>query len=124
MSKDIDIRFTIHPLTGDLVIKNLDGSINQSLRSIILTGRGQRRLEPLYGVGINDLLFEQLDMFGTEYYVKRIKQNVFLYEPRIKLINMNMVENPAENSLSINLNYVMVSGGQPQNYNLTLERLK
>ena len=61
---------------------------------------------------------------GIEAFVKRIKQAIFIYEPRIQIVNLSMIENKAENSLSIDMLYTVITGGQPQKWNLTLERLK
>lgn len=111
-------------MTGDLVVKKGKDAIRQSLRSIVLTSIGERRLDDLFGVGIYDSLFEPLDFFEIEYLKKRMIQNITLYERRIKLVQADLVLNQSDNSLMVNILYTNINGGQTQKFDLTLERTR
>jgi len=55
---DIDIFFTRHPVTNDIVVKEDTDAIKRSLRNIILTNNFERPFKPNFGTNITRLLFE------------------------------------------------------------------
>lgn len=121
--KDFDIRFNLHPLTGDIVVKKDEDAIRQSLRSIIMHIPGERRLAYKFGVGINTALFELLDIFSAEFLRKKIMSEIIQYETRINLLDVQLIQVKEENFLYIQITYNYKNGGQVSKYNLKLERL-
>ena len=77
MLKDIDLRFMVHPLTGDLLVKYENEAINQALKTIVLTGRNERPLDPMFGVGVYDLLFETFRFYGNRSFCQKNKTSYF-----------------------------------------------
>lgn len=120
MAKDIDIRFKLHPQTGDLVIKEGEESIKQSLRTIILLTYGDRPLQNI-GVGLGQMLFENFNIFLSSWLEKNITLNVETYEQRVNL--QQVIVNENDTSLMVNILYTMKQGGKPSEFNLTLERI-
>lgn len=120
--KDIDFRFNLHPLTGDLVVKKDEDSIRQSLRSLIMHIPGERRLAYKFGVGINTVLFELLDRFSAEFVRKRIMSEIIEHETRINLLDLQLIQIKEENYLYIQMTYNYKNGGQTSKYNLKLTR--
>ena len=79
-----------HPVRQDstdgfAMIKNFRKVITQNLKMLILTAPGERVMEPEFGVGIRQFLFEQ---FGTATYTRienKIKEQARIYMPVITI---------------------------------------
>ena len=103
--KDIDIRFKLHPMTGDLIIKRDEESIKQSIRNILMFSSLERRDNPHFGVGINQMLFSNFSMFEIQFLKMRISNNLFNYEKRIDVIDVEIVSIPEANQAIITIYY-------------------
>jgi len=57
---DIDINFNKNQFTNDVSVKLNDNAIRQSVMNIILTRQGERPFDPRFGVGLHQLLFENI----------------------------------------------------------------
>lgn len=123
MPKDIDFKFKLHPLTGDLIVKKNEAAIKQSLRSIVMTSVGERRLDNSFGSSVYNLLFENLDIFSTEFYRKRLLNNIARYEPRVQIIDVQLIENLQSNALFVQIDYTPKFGGEVQQFSVSLERV-
>ena len=120
--KDFDLRFRLHPITGDLVVRKETNAITQSLRSILMHKSGDRRLNPEFGVGIGALLFENVDHFQIEYMKKQILTDISVYEKRIAVVDLTFTMVDGENALDISIYYKLKKGGRIEEFSLTLER--
>ena len=123
MSKDIDFKFKLHPLTGDLIIKKNEDAIKQSLRSIVMSSVGDRRLDNSYGSGVYSLLFENLDIFSVEFFRKKLLNLIERYEPRVQIIDLQLIENLDSNTLFIQIKYTPKFGSEVQDFSVSLERV-
>ena len=91
---------------GYTSIKTLRSMIKQNLKMVILTNPGERVMEPEFGVGIKQFLFEN---FQGDVYARideRIREQVRTYLP---VISINRLEfgrlRQDENLLSLRLEY-------------------
>ena len=73
---------------GFTMIKSFKKLANQNLKMLILTAPGERVMEPEFGVGIRNYLFEQ---FNSSTYAKiddAIRRQVATYMPAIQIIGI------------------------------------
>jgi hypothetical protein len=56
--KDLDLNFTAHPVTKDVVKRTGNAAIIGALRNLILTNLYEKPFQPVYGSRIRGLLFE------------------------------------------------------------------
>jgi phage baseplate assembly protein W len=78
-------------------------AIKNSLRNLFLTNRGEKLLNPYFGIGLGNYVFSQVTE-GTAIEIgNQILQNIKLFEPRVEVSNINVVSDPEDNSYSINL---------------------
>ena len=106
-----DRLFNVNYLTKDQVKANL---IN-----LFLTSPGERLQNPLFGVGLNRLLFENVTSTGE--IKSLIEKQVQLYTPGVVIENINLDLRPDENSLTITFTYSFKYEKDPQQLEITLQ---
>ena len=57
---DVDIDFNKNEFIGDVLVKYDTNAVRQSIINIIMTRRGEKPFDRDFGVGIHDLLFENI----------------------------------------------------------------
>ena len=55
---DIDVNMTLHPQTGDLVLKYDINAIKRSIRNLLTTNLFERPFKPSLGINLSAMLFE------------------------------------------------------------------
>lgn len=80
--------------------------IEESLRILFGTQRGERFFQPKYGLDMHDLLFDPMSTTMRTLLEERVKLGVLIYEPRIEPLGIK-VTSPDENAgeLQIELEY-------------------
>ena len=105
--KDFNLNFKPHPVTEDLQVVKDSADIKQSIKSLLLTRRGERLFNSDLGTSLSDLLFEPLD-FGTASLIRdEIYEVIGTYESRIDIIELNVDINADDNGYDIQLEYVI-----------------
>lgn len=105
--KDFNLNFKPHPITEDLQVVKDSADIKQSIKSLLLTRKGERLFNSGLGTGLSDLLFEPLD-FGTASLIRdEITDTISTYEGRIDIIQLNVDINFDDNGYDIGLEYVI-----------------
>jgi len=113
--KDFNINFKPHPVTEDLQVVKDSADIKQSIKSLLLTRRGERLFNSDLGTSLSDLLFEPLD-FGTAALIRdEIFEVIGTYESRIDIIELNVDINADDNGYDIQLEYVIRGRSDLQN---------
>jgi phage baseplate assembly protein W len=99
-------------------------SINQSLKNIILTNRGERLFQPGIGSDVNFMLFEnniESNLSTIEFY---IKTSIELHEPRVNLLGVTVDSGQTENEIVINIVYNTINNPTPTLFNYILKRVR
>jgi uncharacterized protein len=105
--KDFNLNFKPHPVTEDLQVVKDSADIKQSIKSLLLTRKGERLFNSNLGTGLSDLLFEPLD-FGTAALIRdEIFEVIRTYESRIDIRELNVDINFDDNGYDIALEYVI-----------------
>ena len=113
--KDFNFNFKPHPVTEDLQVVKDSADIKQSIKSLLLTRRGERLFNSNLGTSLSDLLFEPLD-FGTAALIRdEIYEVIGTYESRIDIIELNVDINADDNGYDIQLEYVIRGRSDLQN---------
>jgi phage baseplate assembly protein W len=106
-----DQLFDVNYLTKDQVKANL---IN-----LFLTSPGERLQNPLFGVGLNSLLFE--NDVNTSQIKSLIEKQVQLYIPNVIIQNVDLDLKEDENKLTITFTYSFKYEKDPQQLEITLQ---
>ena len=113
--KDFNLNFKPHPVTEDLQVVKDSADIKQSIKSLLLTRKGERLFNSDLGTGLSDLLFEPLD-FGTAAVIRdEIFSVINSYEGRIEIQTLNVDTNFEDNGYDIELEYVIRGRSDLQN---------
>ena len=97
---------TVDSGDGYAAIKNFKALIKQNFKMLILTNPGERVMEPEFGVGIRQFLFEN---FQSDVYARidqRIREQVRTYLPVVSITSIEFgTNNMEDNVLAIRLEY-------------------
>jgi phage baseplate assembly protein W len=120
---DIDVNMTLHPQSGDLVLKYDINAIKRSIRNLLTTNTYERPFKPSLGIDLSAMLFE-LSTMGTDAVV--LEQDIISlinrFEPRA--VVTNVVSSLNGNDLNVTLNLVVSNDPRPQELSITLERVR
>tara|TARA_B100000768_G_C11237911_1_gene358093 strand:- start:856 stop:1281 length:426 start_codon:yes stop_codon:yes gene_type:complete len=135
-NKDFDLKMTKN-LENDIVTKidrpnmNRFPSVEQSIANILLTGRGERRFQPLFGGDLHTALFELSTNFDSisvpgEINIKEsIKIALENFEPRIKVLDVKFGSQSVDrHELNIELKYMIPPVTETLSYSLGIKRVK
>ena len=111
------------PLTGDNVLFNSTATTKEQVKSnlinLLLTKQGERIGEVNFGIGLQNLLFEQ--NIDLENLKEKIKTQINIYIPQISLLDAqtNFIEN--EQTLYIVISYRFNLDGTQDTIQLNFE---
>jgi len=84
-------------------------AIKNNLINFFLTNPGERFLNPTFGGGIRDFIFEQISVGNISFLKKDIEAKVNLYFPNIEVDSLEMFTDPDTNLVKIELTYSVVN---------------
>lgn len=91
---------------GGVVMSRDEQDIQESLKILFGTVPGERFLEPKFGLDMQALMFEPMSMTMRSLVLDRVRTAILIYEPRIKLINLQIDSpDPHAGTLRILLEY-------------------
>lgn len=122
--KDIDIRFTAHPVTGDIVKKTGENAIYQSVANLLQTGRYERLWQPRLHSKLREKLFEPLDSITASAISAEIRTTISKHEPRVDLRTVNVTPDYDGNGYEVSLTFFIVNRADPLELNFFLERIR
>lgn len=106
--KDFNLNFKPHPVTEDLSVVKDSADIKQSLKSLLLTRKGERLFNSSLGTKLSDLLFESLDFATAASIRDEILNIVKRYEQRISILKLDVDIDFEDNGYDISLVYEIV----------------
>ena len=116
-----------------LILSNEDGTytlikkykelVKQNFKNLILTAAGERMMDPQFGVGIKNYLFEN---DGPDLYSSisnKIKEQTTKYMPFVGIINIDFRNSEAYNNfLSVDIEYIIGPLAAMDNLSITTPR--
>jgi len=85
-----------------------------NLKNLVLTRKGERPFQPLFGTDVYSLLFEQIGGFIEDNLRASIKEDINFWLPYILLSDVIVEANPDSNRVSISLNFRVTETGANQ----------
>lgn len=121
---DLDLDFIAHPTTKDVVIKRGADAIKRSVRNLILTNFYDRPFRPYIGSNVQKLLFENINPLTAGFLKDAITEVIENYEPRVKLIAVEVQFDIDNNGFNVILKYVILNRSEPIITSIFLERIR
>lgn len=102
--------------TGRMKTVSYEMDIQEAVRIILMTKKGERVRRPLFGCGIYDYVFETLD-YSTVCAIRReVEEALIQWEPRIEKIEVRVENAPGETGKAlIEIGYVVRNTNNPYN---------
>ena len=119
---DLDLTFTAHPVTGDIVTKKDANAIRQSIKNILLTNHYERPFKPNFGADLRGMIFESNDPIIGQRIKERIVEEIKILEPRVGRANINVIQN--DNTINVNVAYTISGSSSVQEVEFTLSRVR
>lgn len=96
-------------------------AINQSIKNILFTYRGEVPFDPLFGSGVHHLLFEKMTPVTERLLKDEIQQALENHEPRIKINNIELFPDYDNNRYELDLEYKIVYLDVNENLNIDIQ---
>ena len=106
--KDLSMSFKFNPLSGDLIALKNENAIARAVRNIVLTTPGEKLFDPDFGSSVSEILFENVDEITAVSIQDEIRNCLNNYEPRVDLIDVDVVPNFDENQFDVKITYKIV----------------
>jgi phage baseplate assembly protein W len=116
--------FFPHPTTGNISRRVNVDSVKMGLRNLILTNKYERLKNPSFGTNIRRHLFELFTETTASDLENDIRDAIENYEPRVRIIELNVIPNEDQNQMTVNLLFSVITNQEPQNLELTLFRVR
>lgn len=121
---DLNLLFTVNPITRDITKRIDEEAIKASVRSLIQTKNFERPFHPEIGCQINNLLFENV----TPVIFQIMKRTVFdvlqKFEPRIVVLDVLTQERPDNNELDVTIIFKIINSERPITLKTTIQRVR
>jgi hypothetical protein len=121
---DLDLNFRPHPITGDVTIKKDDEAIKQALKNLIQLRNYEKPFHSEIGSPIRQALFEPITPMTSLIVRRTIIDLVSNFEQRVKLIDVDVIASPENNSLYVNIVFRIVNTERPLQLEFMLERTR
>ena len=121
---DLDLNFTMHPVTHDIVRKFDEEAIKASVKNLVLTQNYERPFHSEIGSQIRGLLFEPATPMLNVMLKRAITDTIINFEPRVKLNDVLVTVSPDNNEVYVSIQYMIVNTTRPQTVDLILTRTR
>lgn len=121
---DFPSTFDIHPNKLDLVVKSNEESVKDSIRNILLTDRGEKLFNPIFGSDIRSLLFENFSPQTESSIREYVETSINNFEPRASLIDVIVSALPEINAYAVTVVFSVINKTDPVVLELILNRTR
>lgn len=121
---DIDLTFSKRP-SGDVYKKSDAGAVKQAVKNLLLTNNFEKPFQPYFGGNLSGLLFELADdTIEAEFQEEILREQIEFFEPRAKVTDINVNSQPDDHSISVQVNFTVVSTNEEVVLETTISRLR
>jgi len=91
---------------GKIIMSRFEDDIHEAIRIILGTAKGERVMQPDFGCGIHDMVFEPINTTTLSLIQNSVREGLTVWEPRIEVINVAVSQEAAyEGQLLISIDY-------------------
>jgi phage baseplate assembly protein W len=121
---DLDLDFTAHPVTKDIVFKKDVEAVKRSVRNLIRTNQYERPFQPDIDGGVTRYLFELPTPHTKHDLEASIRICLQNHEPRVTVLNVEAHTDMDRNGFNVSIMFRVINTSQPVTIVLFLERLR
>ena len=104
-SKGVGIKVPFDGPTGLNITYTTKEAVKSNILNFFLTGKRERIMNPIFGAGIREQLFEQITNNTAENLEDIITFGLGDYFPQIQLTSLNVTASPDQNLIQIYFSY-------------------
>ena len=121
---DLDLDFTKHPVTKDVVRKTNVEAVKRAVRNLILTNRYERPFHPEIDGGVTRHLFG-LSTAHTKHDIELAVRNCLEnFESRVVVTDVVVSGDLDRNGFNVSIFFTVVNSPEPIEVGLFLERIR
>ena len=121
---DIDLSFKVNPFTKDLYLKTDEAAVKTALKHLIQTKNFERPFHPEIGTQVQSLMFEPFSPAIKIAMERTIMESITKFEPRVRLIRVEVQEKDQTNDLSVNIIFTLKNTDTPITITTLLSRVR
>lgn len=121
---DLDLSFTINPFTKDLYLKTDEDAVKTAIKHLIRTKNFERSFHPEIGTQVHYLLFENFSSAVKLAMERTIIDSIEKYEPRVRLITVQIEESVDTNDLVVNIIFALKNTSNPVTISTLISRVR
>jgi len=121
---DLDLALTLHPIRKDIIPLKDDRAIKNAVKNLLLTNFHERPFQPSIGANLRGLLFEPADGITRIALKDNILRVLIQYEPRIKVLDIDVKNTSDENGYQIIVNFLIKEYDRQDTVEIVLRRLR
>lgn len=121
---DLDLNFTRHPVSNDVVRKYDEDAVKQSIKTLVLTQVYEKPFHSEIGSRIRGLLFEPATPMLKLMLQREITDTITNYEPRVRLNDVIVEVSPDNNEVFAQIVFTIVNTTRPVQVDLILTRTR
>jgi phage baseplate assembly protein W len=121
---DLNLLFTPHPHSKDILTRKNTDAVKASIQNLILTKNYERPFHPEIGSQVNNLMFENVMPSTISAIEKSIKDTISKFEPRAKILRVNILDNFDNNAIDIEVLFTINNVTEPVTVTTTISRVR
>jgi phage baseplate assembly protein W len=97
--------FSLNP--AKVVMLSNEADVHSSLEVLLLTGVGERIMQPEYGCNLDKLLFEPLTVALQAEIKDMVFSAIYLFEPRVRPLEVLLTAGEMEGKVYLEVQYII-----------------
>lgn len=122
--KDLGLSFDKHPLTNQPSVVKNENAISRSIKNLVLTSQYERLFQPFVFSDVKSSLFDNHDPITVQMIKTSIEDVIASYEPRAKLISVELVDRLELNAYEVTVTYMPLNTKSVVSVEMFLERIR
>ena len=125
--KDIDLNFSAHPVTGDVVTVNDDTAIKRAIQNLVLLNYYEKPFHPEIGSPVFGMFFENADPSQNLRLAREIELLIENWEPRVSVDEVIAEPKVDSNEYIISVRFFILNvpnPGELQEFSFLLEAIR
>lgn len=101
---------------GRIELVHEEQDVDEAIRMILMTRKGERPMRPEFGCEIHDLVFAPNEPATTGLARRYVLEALQMWEPRIDVLDVQTIDNPrSESALSLDIRYTVIATNSERN---------
>lgn len=97
----------VEPSTGRIMTSEYEEDVEEALKIILNTAKGERIMRPKFGSNTFNYVFSLMNATNINLLKREIQEAILHWEPRVKNVEVNIDRSTKDNELLVQVSYVV-----------------